>query len=192
MSNEIYHHRVFMAIPIDQDTQDLIHQTIQQSHPAHLPLRWIKKESYHITLHYLGSITQEQLELTATKLKPIIENYASFSLKLETSSGFPSSSKPHSLAVIVKLSFILNGLYEETKAILEECGVDSLPTRAYQPHITIAKAKNSTWVNNSKRLPSPIKVPVQEIQFLQSTGEDSSTPYTKLGTLMLTHHTVEA
>ncbi|MBI5448106.1 MAG: RNA 2',3'-cyclic phosphodiesterase [Gammaproteobacteria bacterium] len=184
------YHRVFIAIPVNKDLHTYIHQTIKTLYPHSLGLRWNNEDTYHITLHYLGSISAPQCELLKNKLASVISKYSSFSLKLEISAGFPSN-KPHSLAILIKLSFLLNSLHEETKQIITACNI-SLSSRPYFPHFTLAKIKSDVWNISPKRLPTPIKMSVQEIQLLQNISIEQQTPqYHKLGVFNLSHHKAE-
>lgn len=187
----IHHHRVFLAIPIEQDLRNYIYQTIKSLYHNHPSLRWINEENYHVTLHYLGSISEAQLISVTEKMSPVIANYSSFSLKLELASAFPSSHKPHSLVLLVKLSFLLNSLYEETKNIISSCGIE-LPTRPYTPHLTVGRIKVGGWVGGHKRLPTPLKIGVQKLNLLQSLQDDYQVRFRELATFELNHYKVEA
>jgi len=190
VSNTLSYHRIFIAIPIDNELKHYIHQTARAIYPNYPALRWINQENYHITLHYLGSLSHTQLETVSYKIQPIIEHYSSFSLKFETTSSFPSARNPHSLVVLTKLSFLLNNLFEETKAAITACGI-TLSSRVYTPHITLARIKTGAWIGNNKRLPSPLKIPVQELQLLQSLTEEETVKFKKLSAFKLTHHAIE-
>lgn len=190
MNDHINYHRVFLALPIANDLLSYINQTVRQLYPNHSALRWIHDQNYHITLHYLGSISEEQLNLIQHKMKPIIENYSSFSLKLETTAGFPSSHNPHSLVILVKLSFLLNSLHEEIKNILNSCGISVSP-QTYHPHLTIARIKKGMIDVSGKRLPSPLKIPVQKILLLQSLTEENQVSFHTIDSFEFNHHKIE-
>lgn len=189
--SDINYHRVFIAIPVDKDLQGYIQQTVKNLYPNNAFLRWIQAENYHITLHYLGSVTEKQLRNIITKITPIIHGYSSFSLKLEVASGFPSIHKPRALAVLVKLSFLLNNLYEETKQAITSCDV-ILPPRAYTPHLAVARVKLGGWIGASKRMPNPLKIPTQTLNIYQSLADESITKFRIINSIELSRCTIEA
>jgi len=191
VNNSTDFHNIFIAIPVEKELQAYIYQIISNLYSHYSSLRWINHENYHVTLHYLGSVKKKQLTLLVERIKPIIEAYSSFSLKLETATPFPSQHKPHSLVVSVKLSFLLNSLYETFKKEIEECGID-LPPHTYNPHITLAQLKKNGWIGNTKRLPHPFKIPVQSIDILQSLTEEEPSQFRKLASFELSYHKIEA
>lgn len=188
---DIHFHRVFLAIPVEKDLQGYILQTVKHLYPNNTFIRWIKEDNYHITLHYLGSVSADQLQLIVERITPIIQSFSSFSLKLEIVSGFPSSHKPRALAVLVKLSFLLKNLYEETKQVITEAGI-ILPPRTYTPHLSVARVKAGGWIGGSKRLPTPLKISTDVVHIYQSLADESQTKFKILGSIQLSKCLIEA
>ncbi len=100
--------------------------------------RWIDRESYHITLRFIGDIGDHlareiSYELEGVTAKP-------FSLRLSGCGAF-GGNKPHSLYVGVEENSDLRRL----QAIHERiCQVLGLPAeqRKFAPHVTLARLKD--------------------------------------------------
>ena len=100
--------------------------------------RWIDRESYHITLRFIGDIDEGlareiSYELEGVEARP-------FKLRL-TGCGVFGGNKPHSLFVGVEESPELRRLQSIHERICQALGMAAEP-RKFAPHVTLARLKD--------------------------------------------------
>jgi RNA 2',3'-cyclic 3'-phosphodiesterase len=100
--------------------------------------RWIDRESYHITLRFIGDIEEGlareiSYELDGVEAKP-------FQLRL-TGSGVFGGNKPHTLYAAVEESPELRRLQSIHERICQALGLPPEP-RKFAPHVTLARLKD--------------------------------------------------
>jgi RNA 2',3'-cyclic 3'-phosphodiesterase len=99
--------------------------------------RWIDRESYHITLRFIGDIEdglarEISYELDGVEAKP-------FQIRL-TGSGVFGGNKPHTLYAAVEESPELRRLQSIHERICQALGLPPEP-RKFAPHVTLARLK---------------------------------------------------
>lgn len=99
--------------------------------------RWIDRESYHITLRFIGDIEEGlareiSYELDGVEAKP-------FKLRL-TGCGVFGGNKPHTLYAAVEESAELRRLQSIHERICQALGMPPEP-RKFAPHVTLARLK---------------------------------------------------
>ncbi len=105
-------------------------------------LNWINSHEYHITLAYLGKITEEQ-RLRLISVSDRIQ-FPPFSIGIQGIGFHPVGKKPNVLWVGVKDGREKINVFAESirSKISNEAGL--IPKDLYYPHITIAKTKHLT------------------------------------------------
>ena len=89
-------HRIFIAINLPEDIKRQLF-AYSQKWPE-LPARWTSKNNLHITLEFLGDLTEEELGEVCVAVKEVAERHNSFSINLNSISYGPSkknSLHPH-------------------------------------------------------------------------------------------------
>jgi RNA 2',3'-cyclic 3'-phosphodiesterase len=100
--------------------------------------RWIDRESYHITLRFIGDIAEGlareiSYELEGVEAKP-------FQLRL-SGCGVFGGNKPHTLYAAVEESAELRRLQSIHERICQALGLPPDP-RKFAPHVTLARLKD--------------------------------------------------
>lgn len=127
----------FLAVPINKAIKETIHSWRQQHQSAWPFKRWVHKEDYHITLVFLGNATKEQRQELGIRLKEKIVPKP-FELTLSTLGMFGKPDRPRILWVGIEQSKPLYELQNIVAKACHEVGF-TLESRAYKPHITIAR-----------------------------------------------------
>ncbi|MCI0763805.1 RNA 2',3'-cyclic phosphodiesterase [Bacillus sp. TL12] len=128
-----------------------------------LPFRsWVHKEDYHITLAFLGSATQEQLQGIEKGLQLLV-NTPELNLTLQNFSTFGLVESPRIFWAGLQENQALFDLQKQVHAICERNGF-SLETRPYHPHITVARK----WMGEEKFNPTTLK-PMDAVLFQANT-----------------------
>ncbi|HDR7334903.1 TPA: RNA 2',3'-cyclic phosphodiesterase [Bacillus cereus] len=152
----------FVAITLPNHIKEVL-SNYREEMQEELPFRsWVHKEDYHITLSFLGSATEEQLEGIQNGLQTLIET-KELSFTLQGFSTFGMEDRPRIFLAKVSENQDLFPLQKQVHAICEGNGF-SLETRLYHPHITVARK----WVGEKRFVLEHIKE-VPEISFQADT-----------------------
>ena len=101
--------------------------------------RWIDRESYHITLRFIGDVDHRTADEIVTALDRV--NRQQFELTL-SGTGVFGSKKPHSIWAGVQQTPAIMALQAELDRICQRMGLPPEP-RKYTPHVTLARLKNA-------------------------------------------------
>lgn len=127
----------FLAVTLPDHIKEIL-ANYKEEVKDKLPFRsWVHKEDYHITLAFLGSAAQEQLQGIEKGLQ-ILVNTAELDLTLQSFSTFGLVESPRIFWAGLKENRALFDLQKQVHAICERNGF-SLEIRPYHPHITVAR-----------------------------------------------------
>lgn len=133
--------RTFVAIEIESGIKDKIAKLVEELAKRNVKVGWVKKESIHLTLKFLGEIEEKRLKEISNRLKEISSRMSPFKIRIEGAGWFPEgSSKPRVLWVGVKYPKDLKNLWEEIEKEMERIGFKP-EGREFSPHITIGRVK---------------------------------------------------
>ena len=106
--------RSFIAIDCDENLKENISSLLRRLDSGKGNIRWIRNQGMHLTLKFLGDITDKQLEAINHELKISIKPFEPFALSLKGTGSFPPSTRfPKVLWVGVEDNRILNSLQQE-------------------------------------------------------------------------------
>lgn len=145
--------RAFIAINISPEIArnlDAIISELQQQLKG-VPIRWVPVENVHITLKFLGDVSESNLGL----LKEMLDIEATRHAPLEISAGelgaFPSIRRPRVLWVNVQappeLVVLQRGIDNETSRL----GYDR-EERPFSPHLTIGRVSRNANSRDARRI----------------------------------------
>lgn len=116
-------------------------------------LRWSAPESWHITLQFLGSATEEQYRCIVAQLREL----RSPALPMQLAEmGFFDRAGIFFVGVTLATELLL--LQQRVTVATELCGF-ATESRPFQPHITLARAKGKTSRQSFRQL--KMKLPSQ-------------------------------
>ncbi|WP_017753964.1 RNA 2',3'-cyclic phosphodiesterase [Calidifontibacillus oryziterrae] len=127
----------FIAIPLPEHIKDYF--SVWQSELQHkLSYKiWPHKQDLHITLKFLGAVSNEQLQVLKQELVEL-ENFQAFNLTVGKVGTFGNPKNPRVLwAEVEKVEALLT-----LQKVVDECSINvGFPkeNREYNPHITLAK-----------------------------------------------------
>ena len=132
--------RSFIAIPLPETLHQQI-ACLQQSLCQSIPeLKPVKRENLHLTLHFLGEQTQDQLAKIASSMLSIGRKKKYFNASVEGLGFFPNQRHPRILWLGIQPERELIDLYDRLSGELIPLGLN-LDMRAYRPHLTIGRFK---------------------------------------------------
>ncbi len=175
--------KTFLALSIPNNIiQDIIEQTAQlrKDYPE---FNWVPSENLHITLHYIGDIPSDKLDLVSEHIERSI-----FDIK-------PTYLYSLGAGLFIQKSITLYIEYQknDTLKLLNERFVELMEDKKkkYIPHTTIARWKipsKQQYFHLKKKLqnlPIEIEFPVTEIHLYESISKPKNPEYKILKTFKL-------
>jgi len=135
-------HRIFIAINLPGDIKKKLID--YQAKWLELPIRWTKKENLHITLMFLGYLSDEELLEILKITKEVASRYEPFSINLKKIIyGPPKKMPPRMIWAEGEESEELGKLQRDLENSLLSSSVKDLESEArpYAPHITLGRIK---------------------------------------------------
>lgn len=134
--------RLFIALPVPAEIKERLSAQIQQLQQTTLFRRWTHPEDYHITLKFLGDTNPKDVEKIVEQLSRTLRHSAPLSLSLQGFGVFGPPAKPSVLwAKIGGDKQPLADIYESVEEAMLKQGWPR-ESRAYHPHVTIARQYN--------------------------------------------------
>jgi len=140
-------HRVFLAINLPESIKNKLveyQENITRDFSGRCPVRWTKKENLHITLVFLGSVSNDGLLEVLRIAKEVTERNSAFSITLNrVCYGPPKQMPPRMVWVDGKKSQEFATLKDDLeKTLAGEKRINfSTDARAFSPHITLGRIK---------------------------------------------------
>lgn len=82
--------RAFLAIPLAELFHSELEPFINGLKQRYPTIRWLPPRAVHLTLHFLGSVSMQQIEKLSYALQPCLEKVSSFEIFLEGMGAFPN------------------------------------------------------------------------------------------------------
>jgi 2'-5' RNA ligase len=131
--------RVFIAVEIPDEVRKALGDVQRALRPLTNSARWVVPESIHITLKFLGEVQDKRVEdidagLTGLSWKPFVVSVRGVGF-------FPGTRSPRVFWAGMEAP-TMQGLAEQLDTRLERLGFEK-EKRAFRPHITLARAKDT-------------------------------------------------
>lgn len=136
--------RSFIALILPQALHDALQVVCEdlKRELSGVPLRWVATENIHLTLKFLGDVTDEQVELVSNQLRSFAAESAPIELTLTELGAFPSLRKPLVVWAGVTAPPALVELNAKVEAAMQALGFEAEP-RPFLPHLTLARLQRS-------------------------------------------------
>jgi 2'-5' RNA ligase len=132
--------RTFIAIPLSDTIRRTIAQ-VQRELAEPLPdIRWVRPETIHLTLAFLGDISQESLDKIGNSMLSIGRSFAPFEVRIGDLGAFPSRSRPRVIWIGVERCAPLMELQAALAGTLADLGLPG-EDRPYTPHLTLGRSR---------------------------------------------------
>lgn len=135
--------RTFVAVELDDACRRALQGALEALRPTAPGVRWVKAESLHLTLKFIGALDEADLPRAVECLGAAAEGAESFSMTVSGLSGFPPRGVPRVIHV---------GLHEPTGALAALhravegalAGELRIPKekRRFVPHVTLGRTKD--------------------------------------------------
>ncbi len=183
--------RAFLAILLDPPLRDALSACVRALQAAHPPahLKWVSDEQHHLTLHFLGEISETRSEAVTRALARLPPPTAPLSLTLGGLGAFPNLNRPATLWAGGEDAG--GGIAARAAAYgraLKTLGFE-IDTRPFTPHLTLARVPRDldpatiravgAWFATRKALtPPPLAQTVRAVHLMRSELLPSGARYT--------------
>lgn len=119
-------------------------------------INWEKKDKLHVTIKFLGDVTENNLVKISNLLEILVQRFNTFELSLDRLGYFKSNGIPRILWAGLNENCNLTKLAGEIDILCSEFGFER-EKRKFKPHITLLRIKNEGIIKNLK--------PIEKIDF---------------------------
>ncbi len=159
--------RTFIALNLDDSIRHLLAGVIHQMAQELPSIRWVDPQGIHLTLAFLGDLTDEHLAEAMQAAKAAAPRVAPFEVRLSHLGVFDTLLRPRVIWVgIDEPSGVLQQLHHTLNRELEKRGF-AVEKRPFSPHLTLARIKVPLKPEERQSL----------LGLLRETKMTSSSPY---------------
>lgn len=198
--------RIFLAVPLPDEVVVKVDHVVGDLQREEWPVRWTSGSNAHITLHFLGEIEPERVELLRLGLGPVVAQHRHFRLRTADLGVFPNWKRPRVLWLgLYGPAHRLQSLRDAIGNYLAQLDF-ALDDKEFHPHITLGRVRD---VRNAPihDLPGhirrrferavatgevsheqPLPVPVDEVHLIRSHLSHEGSRYEVLARFPLAGH----
>lgn len=141
--------RIFIAINLSEEIRQELRKLLSRIKKSNsdLSIKWLESEQMHLTLHFLGYLTENQIEkvkkIIEAKIKDLKTKVKDLKLKITQISTFPS---------LDRFRVVFFRVEEDRRDVLKKFQRDlgrdlkrngfKIDQRLWQPHITLGRNKS--------------------------------------------------
>jgi len=137
--------RLFLAINLPNEIKKQISDLVLKLQKANKnkPIKWVEKENFHLTLHFLGSVPEEKISNINSALEPVVAKYPILNFQLSNIiDAFPNLQNPK--VVFLEMKELNDGktikLQREIGEALQKLGFE-IDQRPFRLHLTLGRVK---------------------------------------------------
>lgn len=168
--------RIFVGIDLPLKVKKRLNEKIVKW--ANLPIKWSLEDNFHITLLFLGYLSDDVIFDVCRKARSVSNNFKPFDINLERIELGPTLENP-------KMVWLTGDADENLKQLREnlekELGIFQREKKAFRPHATLGMIRKNKWEAMAEK-PTilekfSISIPVESIQIFESRFEDGKRRY---------------
>ncbi len=134
--------RTFIALEIPGPVQRQVSGVEDQLRTAGARVRWVKEENIHLTLKFLGDLSEERVEQLASGVSEAVQGFPPFEISLASLGAFPGTRSPRVVWIgVVEGEETVAELQKRIEERLSGLGFPK-EGRKFSPHITIGRVKS--------------------------------------------------
>jgi len=182
--------RSFIAIELPEAVRTALSEFQRELQECRADVRWVRIEGIHLTLKFLGEISDKDAQKITEAIGGTGKKYSSFNLQIRGAGVFPNRKSPRVLWTGVEESVILQGLQREIEDALSSLGFER-EDRAFSPHLTLGRFRSSFGkgplleqleLNKDREFGH---INVEAVSFMKSELGPSGAKYTKMAEIFL-------
>lgn len=136
--------KAFFAINLPETTKLALDTLCQEwQKKITFPIKWQRREKFHITLRFLGKIPVAMVSTMIPLIAAQLKEVASFDLTFTQTELFPNLVSPNVLSLRMGPTLPLIELNKLLETVIRAVGIPADP-RPFMPHLTLAHLKLAT------------------------------------------------
>jgi 2'-5' RNA ligase len=164
-------------------------------------VKWVKPDSIHLTLKFLGNINPEKTSEISAAMANVAQNTKPFLLSVSQLGAFPNTRSPRIIWVgLTNDTNILAGLQKRLDQSLASVGF-AMESKTFSPHLTLGRVRNDIRPDQRRALAEKLTttglksnppIRVIAINLMQSDLTPQGALYTQLAGINLSKRLVKA
>ena len=135
--------RLFVAVELPGTLRQRLNEMQRALDGASLPVRWVRSESIHLTLKFLGEVAKDRLDAIDAALAQVAPRHAPLRLEGRGIGTFPERGRPRVIwAELTGDVEQIAALARSVEEALEPLGFPR-ETRRFRPHLTLGRFRSS-------------------------------------------------
>ncbi len=170
--------RVFIGIPIDENSQQQINEALKSIENSQLDVSWVPAGNRHLTLAFLGNIPGFVVENLMQLIDETYQQETRFQYNISTLKRFPGL-KGRIIALVGDPVRRLNNLFQITLELLQRNNIE-FDQKEFRPHITLGRIRRAKHVKTDFDRCMDLSLNIDTIVLYQSTLTGSGPVYSIL------------
>jgi RNA 2',3'-cyclic 3'-phosphodiesterase len=146
--------RLFIAVAVPEQVAGELESAVAPLRPSWPSLRWTVRDAWHLTLAFLGEVSDAAATRLAGALGPAAADHPALALSLGGAGAFPATNRAHILWTGVRgeeagLRALASSVAKAARALADpdslKAGDEEVPSgeegRDFQPHLTLARSR---------------------------------------------------
>lgn len=179
--------RAFIAIELSEEIRETLAQIQTHLRYSGADVKWVEKNNIHLTLKFLGEISEEKLQQVIAALEIIARENSPFEISIKDIGAFPKIEYPRVIWVgLDKGAAESKAIAERIDDELSKIGFEK-ETRPFAAHLTIGRVRSSKNKDALKEKLTAYSLkltaetqPISSITLFQSKLSPKGPTYTKL------------
>lgn len=179
--------RAFIAVRLPLELAAILHKKAQNRAGDALmhKMNWAAPQQQHVTLHFLGECTEEQIDHYGAYMENALCNVHTFTAMTGRYELFPDANCPKVLALSMHSGQQLNHLAQICEEGAIQCSLRQ-ELRNYRPHVTLARFKHRHHVSPRHFFNMPsFRMNICEVALMQTENSPEGMTYRTLKTFQL-------
>lgn len=141
--------RAFLAVDLDDDLKPKINKVIREFKEIDAHIKYVDLQNLHFTLKFFGDIDTEGIDLIASKVEKVINDFDSFEIKIKGCGAFPNKNRIKVIWVGLDEDEILKDLHDRLDKEFNTIGFDL--DKKFSSHLTIGRMKSAKGKDKVKK-----------------------------------------
>ena len=149
--------RTFIAVEPDARIRQWHQGVRDQLSASHRGVRWVRPESFHLTLSFLGDVERERVPVVSSCMAETLRDEPAFSVRLGQPGVFGRSRAPRVFWIALESGETLNRLKELQSRLVKNLDASGFPTekRSWKPHLTLGRNPRSKSAPDWEKVADP-------------------------------------
>jgi 2'-5' RNA ligase len=175
--------RAFLALDLPEPVRRACAARVAElrARPLGDAVRWVRPESYHLTLRFLGNVDADVVPVLAERVEAAVAGSGAVAFRLGAPIPFPAPRRPRVVALPVEPEGVLDGLVTRLEEAVVAVGVPP-ESRSYRPHLSLGRMRGRRWpAVEGVAAPEPGAVRAEEVVLFRSELHRDGARYHPLG-----------